>query len=450
VNTTPNKVDYPGGERILTAVADAITDMYGASPRAQSSVQSDAILRTVTSVIADRLPVTCMAILMKSDPETSRVVFADNRHPDYVLWLEGYIASLLRPHEAPTTGMSRKVIETGGPILIRCMTLQQLRGMASEWGQKYMDEHPMPAPADRLSLLMVPMRSGPAVVGTLAISDWGCQQVLGGSDIEWLQRVADRVGITVETAQLRNKAIDRAERIAAMSDVALAISSGQDLRATLKLIVERVVATLRVEAADVVLVDADEGGMTVAASTGFRSGFNAEIRGHMPSEAGKRWVMEHNIGSPSTTDWIGQSRRWMLGREGLRSYTAAPLMAGRRFAGALEIFSRNDLEPDDEWLGFLDAMAALAAIALNSSISHEARGRGPDPKAAVRIASPDLSEREMEILRMVVDGASNRDVAEKLHLSENTIKFHIRQLLEKSGAANRTELATRAVQQGWV
>src|SRR4029077_18520761 len=248
----------------------------------------------------------------------------------------------------------------------------------------------------------------------------------------------------------RNNAMDRAERVAAMSDVALAISSGQDSRATLKLIVERVVATLRVEAADVVLVDEDEGGMTVVAGTGFRSGFNTEIRGHMPSEAGKRWVIEHNIGTPSTLDWIGQSRRWMLGREGLRSYTAAPLMHGERFAGALEIFSRTDLEPDDEWLAFLDAMAALSAIAVNSSSARGARRRFSDPKAAARIAAPDLSERELEILHMVVDGASNRDVAEKLHLSENTIKFHVRQLLEKSEAANRTELATKAVQQGWV
>ncbi len=41
-------------------------------------------------------------------------------------------------------------------------------------------------------------------------------------------------------------------------------------------------------------------------------------------------------------------------------------------------------------------------------------------------------------------------MAEKLHLSQNTIKFHIRQLLEKAEVANRTELATKAVQQGWL
>jgi DNA-binding CsgD family transcriptional regulator len=413
-------------------------------------VDTDHILRVVANAIAERLPVTCVAVLMKSDLETLRVVHADVTNPGMNEFLDRYNARMLRPNEVPTHGISRRVIETGGPILIPRISVDQLQAMASDVGRQYAAEAGMPIDVDYVGMLMVPMRVGPGIIGTLSLYDWGAHGTLTQADLDWMQRAADRVGITVANAQLRNSAMDRAERVGAMSEVALAISSGQDSRATLKLIVERVVATLRVEAADVVLVDEDEGGMTVVAGTGFRSGFNTEIRGHMPSEAGKRWVIEHNIGTPSSLDWIGQSRRWMLGREGLRSYTAAPLMIGKRFAGALEIFSRGDLEPDDEWLAFLDAMAALAAIALNSSTGREAHGGIADPKAAVRIPAPDLSERELEILHMVVVGASNRDVAEKLHLSENTIKFHVRQLLEKSGASNRTELATKAVQQGWV
>jgi len=41
-------------------------------------------------------------------------------------------------------------------------------------------------------------------------------------------------------------------------------------------------------------------------------------------------------------------------------------------------------------------------------------------------------------------------VAETLHLSQNTIKFHVRQLLEKAEVANRTELASKAVHHAWV
>ena len=51
---------------------------------------------------------------------------------------------------------------------------------------------------------------------------------------------------------------------------------------------------------------------------------------------------------------------------------------------------------------------------------------------------------------MVVDGATNQDIADKVHLSQNTVKFHVRRILQKSGAINRTELARKATQQGWL
>ena len=445
VNTASNKVEYPRGEQILALVADALTQTLGDAFSAGSTIDTDSILTTVTRAIAGRMPVTCMAILLQSDPDKSRVHLADGRNPAFVRWVEDYVASLLRPHEAPTTGLARKAIETG-PIFFPRMTLAALASAGSEEGRQYAAAHPMPAPAEELGLLMVPMRSGPAVVGTLAIFDWGCTQVLGDADLDWMQRAADRVAIAVENAVMRNNAVQRLDRITALSDVALAITSSQDLRATFGVILERVVTTLHVDAADILLVDEDK--VSVAAGTGFRSGFNAETRG-APSEANKQWVIEHNIGSPAAIEWIGQARRWMLAREGLKSYTAAPLMVRERFVGALEVFSRAALEPDREWLDFLDAMASQAAIAVdNATMSDALRKGGHTPPH--RAPAPALSEREMQILRLVVEGASNREVAEKLHLSQNTIKFHVRQLLEKANVANRTELATKAVHQGWV
>lgn len=446
---TSNKIEFPRGERILAAVSDAVTRTYAESLAVQTRIDSDALLKTVTLTIAERLPVTCTAIQLKPDPETSRVVFADVTNPGMADYLDRYVASLLRPGEAPTYGLARKVIENGGPLLIPSMTFEQLQGMTAEQARHFSRSHPVPIPIDRLAMLMVPMRVGPAIIGTLALFDWQASGVLTELDLEWMQRAADRVGLSVDDAQMRNKAMDRAERLADMSDAALAISSGQDLRVTFKLILERVAATLRVDAADILIVDESQSGTAVAASTGFRSGFSAEIQGHVPSAAGQQWVIEHNIATPSAIDWIGQQRRWMLAREGLRSYTAAPLMVGERFAGALEIFSRDELDPDHEWFAFLDAMAAMAAIALDSAAAREAR-RSSRAAKTPRAPAPDLSERETQILRMVVDGASNREVAASLHLSENTIKFHVRQLLEKAGVANRTELATKALHHGWV
>ncbi len=79
----------------------------------------------------------------------------------------------------------------------------------------------------------------------------------------------------------------------------------------------------------------------------------------------------------------------------------------------------------------------------------------PEPVAAPApdAGRPDpdrLTEREMDVLRLVVAGMRNKEIAADLGISENTAKFHLRNILDKLHAQNRAEVVARAMREGLV
>jgi DNA-binding NarL/FixJ family response regulator len=65
--------------------------------------------------------------------------------------------------------------------------------------------------------------------------------------------------------------------------------------------------------------------------------------------------------------------------------------------------------------------------------------------------SPEtLTPREVQVLELVAEGLSNKAIADRLGISDQTVKFHIASITGKLGAANRTEAVRRAVRRGLV
>ncbi len=61
-----------------------------------------------------------------------------------------------------------------------------------------------------------------------------------------------------------------------------------------------------------------------------------------------------------------------------------------------------------------------------------------------------LSDRERDVLRLVVEGASNDEIGARLGISSRTVESHLRRLFERLAVASRTELAARALREGWL
>jgi DNA-binding NarL/FixJ family response regulator len=73
------------------------------------------------------------------------------------------------------------------------------------------------------------------------------------------------------------------------------------------------------------------------------------------------------------------------------------------------------------------------------------RAVNPEPNAIVNMG---LSTREMDVLECLARGMTTTDISEELFISENTVKTHVRHILEKLDASNRAEAVSKAIQMG--
>jgi DNA-binding NarL/FixJ family response regulator len=97
----------------------------------------------------------------------------------------------------------------------------------------------------------------------------------------------------------------------------------------------------------------------------------------------------------------------------------------------------------------MDTEELLAAI----HAVHGGKSRIPGPVAerlAERMNNPALTERETDVLRLIVGGNSNKEIASALFISEATVKTHINSLLAKLGVSDRTQATMAALQRGIV
>jgi DNA-binding NarL/FixJ family response regulator len=82
---------------------------------------------------------------------------------------------------------------------------------------------------------------------------------------------------------------------------------------------------------------------------------------------------------------------------------------------------------------------------------HAGRRQIP-PEVAARLAEhlgdDDLTARELDVLRLIRDGYRNKQIADQLSISENTVNFHIKNLVDKLQANDRTHAVTIALRRG--
>lgn len=172
-----------------------------------------------------------------------------------------------------------------------------------------------------------------------------------------------------ERKQAEKKIGQQLGRLAALSEIDRIIASSFDLRLTLNQILRHVIQQLEVDAATVLLANPSTNTLEYVAGDGFHELSIKQIKLRVgEGYAGKVALERRTIHLPNMASAEPPfSRAYLTENEKFISYYGLPLVAKGQLKGILEVFHRKPLDPDEEWLSFLETLAEQAAIAIDNT-----------------------------------------------------------------------------------
>jgi PAS domain S-box-containing protein len=218
------------------------------------------------------------------------------------------------------------------------------------------------------------LRNDGVVAGDVCVFNRGGRKIPVEISVTVVERHGKRViqsffrDIT-KRKQAEDLAKERLQRLTALHAIDMIISSSLDLRVTLSQFLDLVIAQLHVDAADVLLLNPYTQTLEYAAGRGFHSNNFERARLRMGEGIAGLAALEHrSISIPDILDPASGFRRAPLFEsEGFIAYAVVPLMAKGHITGVLEVLHRSPLVLNTEWLNFLEALAAQAAIAIDNA-----------------------------------------------------------------------------------
>jgi DNA-binding NarL/FixJ family response regulator len=147
--------------------------------------------------------------------------------------------------------------------------------------------------------------------------------------------------------------------------------------------------------------------------------------------------------------WADAERHFEQAIEMNGRQNARPWLAHTRHRFAAALLARGRTEDRSRAAGLLDeALEEAQALGMLALAARARALRSQVEPAHAKEAFPaGLSRREVEVLRLVAAGKGNREIAERLFVSPNTVANHVRSILTKTNSANRTEAAAFALRQ---
>jgi response regulator RpfG family c-di-GMP phosphodiesterase len=359
----------------LTRLAEAVRREVGEAEnrrdlrQAEQRIREEAARAQVLARVASRLnarldlkkvvATVCEEITQALDVQLAAVYLYDaERRLLYPAALAGADAKRFRLPQSFSRDQYEEVTEGTGRMLV----VPDVRALPCERAQ-VLD----PSGTVR-TLAFLTMIRADELVGALAVMTVDAVHVFTEDELNLLRGVADQAAQAIANARLYEQSRRRLGYSQALRNIDHAISAVFDLRLTLQLLLEQAISQLGVDAADVLLLNRDSQILEYTFGKGFETGALRNTRLRVgEGQAGLAALERRIVSIPDlrTSDALKASPT--LPQEKFIAYFAVPLIAKGEVKGVLELFSRNSLQPDPDWLEFMEALGGQAAIAIDNA-----------------------------------------------------------------------------------
>lgn len=289
------------------------------------------------------------------------------------------------------------------------------------------DENPSQFP-EGIGGACVPLHAEDRIVGVMFINVV-LPRELTNEEIRIINALAEIGGNSIHRMYLHEQTVKQLERLAALRSIDLAISSVFDLQITLTILINEVIKQLNVDAASVLLIQPGSSRLEYVVGQGFYTHkIEATSQRIGEGHASRAVIERHIIQVPDLANHNGKFiRAQLLAEEGFVSYYAMPLISKGDVKGVLEIFNRSRLNPDREWLDFLETLGGQTAIAIENSILFQDLQRSNFELALAYDATIEGWSRALDLRDRETEGHTQRvtdltlKLARKMGLSDERL-----------------------------
>jgi PAS domain S-box-containing protein/putative nucleotidyltransferase with HDIG domain len=320
-----------------------------------------AVLEFVTQKIAEIFSSACVIQFLSEDNFSLPIASLHHVKPAELALLRE-IAGKIEPQDA-SFGFSGQVWQTGQPLIVSGSALEQARVKFDPEFQPYLDDIGIE------SLLCVPLRGQGRSIGTLTLWRDHGEPVFTLADQSFLQELADRTALAILNTRLYGDNMRRLEYVQALREIDMAITGSVDLHVTLRVILEKAMAQMKIDAVDVLTFNPHAQTLNFIAGRGFRTrtlqGISIRLSQYYASQAAldRRPLYLGNL--LNNREWL--ERGHLLASEGFVSCYVMPLLSKGQLKGVLEVFSHSEMNMNQEWQDFLESIAGQAAIAIDNA-----------------------------------------------------------------------------------